>query len=77
MVDYILKSPLLGENNHCNQALLEVVMGKFFALAAPTYKNFVVESKQFIQNGMDSMDSIMALKGHFGFKHVHNNRFPC
>ena len=33
-------------------------------------------SKRFIHNGMDTIDSIMALMDHCGFKFIHDNRFP-
>lgn len=75
LVDFILKSPLPRQKNHLHGASLEVVMDKFSTLASPNYKNFVVGFKQFIQNGMGCMDSIMALKDHIRFKYVHNNRF--
>ena len=35
MVDYILKSPLLGEKNHLHGASLKVVMDKFSIMASP------------------------------------------
>ena len=50
-------------------------MDKFFTLASPNYRNFVAGSKRFIRGGMESLDSIMALKNHFGFKCVHDSRF--
>ena len=51
-------------------------MDKFSTLASPNYKNFVAGFKRFIRSGMGSLSSIMALKNHFGFKYVHDNRFP-
>ena len=38
--------------------------------------NFVVGSKRFIRSGMGSIDSIMALTDHYGFKYVYDNMFP-
>ena len=46
-------------------------MDKFSTLASPNYENFVVGFIRFIQSGMDSMDNIMAIKDHYGFKYVH------
>ena len=36
----------------------------------------MVGSKHFIRSGMGSLDNIMALKNHQGFKYVHDSRFP-
>jgi hypothetical protein len=76
LADYILKSPFPGEKNHLHGASLEVVMDKFSTLASPNCRNFVAGSKRFIRSGMGSLDSIMALKNHSGFKYVHDSRFP-
>ena len=51
-------------------------MDKFSVLASPNCRNFVLGSKHFIRSGMSTMDSIMALKDHSGFKYVHGSRFP-
>jgi hypothetical protein len=52
LANYILKSPLLRENNHLHGASLEVVMDKFSALASPNCGNFVAGSKHLICSGM-------------------------
>ena len=67
LIDYILKSPMLGANNHLHGISLEVAMDKFSTLASPNYMNFVTDSKCFVESGMGSMESIMALKDHFEF----------
>lgn len=41
----------------------------------PNCRNFMARSKWFIKTGMSSMNRIVALKDHLGFKFVHNNRF--
>lgn len=46
-------------------------MNKFYALASLNCRNFVADSKSFIHSKINSMDSIMALKDHYGFKYVH------
>ena len=50
-------------------------MDKFFTLASPNCRNFVAGSKRFIHSKMGSLDSIMALKVHYGFKYAHDSRF--
>lgn len=52
------------------------VMDKFSTLVSPNCMNFVAGSKWFVHNRMGIMNSIMALKDHFGFKFVHDSRFP-
>ena len=76
LADYLLKSPSNGEGHHLAGSSLEVVMDKFSTLASPNYRNFVSGSKRFVHSGMGTMDSIMALKDHSGFKYVHDSRFP-
>ena len=76
LVDYLLKSPSNGEGYYLAGSLLEVVMDKFSTLASPNCRNIVSGSKCFLRNGMDTMDSIMALKDHSRFKYVHDSRFP-
>lgn len=39
LLNYILKTPLLGEYIHLHGPLLEVVINKFFNLASPNYMN--------------------------------------
>ena len=51
-------------------------MDKFSTLASPNCRNFISGSKRFVRSGMGTMDSIMALKDHSGFKYVHGSRFP-
>ena len=51
-------------------------MGKFSTLASLNCIIFVVGSQRVVLSGRGTMDSIMALKVHFGFKFVHDNRFP-
>ena len=70
LVNYLLKSPSNDESSP-----LEVVMDKFSTLASPNCCNFVSGSKRFVRSGMDTIDSIMALKDHLGFKYVHGSRF--
>ena len=50
-------------------------MDKFSILTSPNCRNFVSGSKRFVHSGMGTMDSIMALKDHLGFKYVHDSRF--
>ena len=73
---YLLKSPSNGEGHHLAGSSLEVVMDKFSTLASQNCRNFVSGSKRFVRSGMGTMDSIMALKDHSGFKYVHGSRFP-
>jgi hypothetical protein len=73
---YLLKSPSNGEGHHLVGESLEVVMDKYSILASPNCRNFVSGSKRFVCSGMGTMDSIMALKDHSGFKYVHGSRFP-
>ena len=51
-------------------------MDKFKILASPDYCNFVSGSKHFVRSEMGTMDSIMTLKDHSGFKYVYDSRFP-
>ena len=51
-------------------------MDKFSTLVSPNCRNFVAGSKRFICSGMGFLDSIMALKNHFGFKSVHDSQIP-
>ena len=76
IADYLLKSPPNGDGHHLASSSLEVVMDKFITLASPNCHKFVSGSKRFVRSGMGTMDSIMALKDHSGFKYVHGSRFP-
>lgn len=76
LIDYIFIFLLLGKKTHLHGASLEVVINKFSTLASLNCRNFVAGSKRFICSGMDSLDSIMVLKNHFGFKYVHDSQFP-
>ena len=76
IADYLLKSPSNGEGHYLVGSSMEVVMDKFSTLASPNCCNFVSGSKRFVRSGMGTMDSIMALKDHSGFKYVHGSRFP-
>ena len=76
LTDYLLKYPSNGEGHHLAGSSLEVVMDKFNTLASPNCHIFVSSSKHFVCSGMDTMNSIMALKDHSGFKYVHGSRFP-
>ena len=76
LADYLLKFPSNGEGHHLAGSSLEVVMDKFSNIASPNRHNFVSGSKRFVRSGMGTMDSIMALKDHSGFKYVHDSRFP-
>ena len=76
MVDYIQKSFPPIEKNHLHRASLEVVMNIFSTLASPNSMNFVVGSKRFIRSEVAFMGKIMAFKDHFGFKYMHDSRFP-
>ena len=51
-------------------------MDKFNIIASPNCRKFVSGSKRFIRSRMGTMDGIMALKDHSGFKYVHGSRFP-
>ena len=51
-------------------------MDKFSTLVSLDYRNSVAGSKSFIRSWMGSLDSIMALKNHYGIKYVHDRRFP-
>ena len=75
IADYLPKSPSNGKGHHLACLSLEVVIDKFGTLASPNYRNFVSGSKRFVCSGMDTMDSIMALKDHSSFKYVHSSRF--
>ena len=76
LADYLLKSPSNGEGHHLAGLSLEVVMDKFSTIGFPNCRNFVSSSKRFVCSGMGTMDSIMALKDHSGFKYVHDSTFP-
>lgn len=76
LADNILESPSNSEGYHLIGSSLEVVMDKYSKLASPSCRNFVSDSKRFVCSEMGTMDSIMALKDHSGFKYVHDNRFP-
>ena len=70
LAEYLLKYPSNGEGHHLVGSSLEIVMDKFNTLASPNCRNFVSGSKRFVCSGMSTMDSIMALKDHSGFKYV-------
>jgi hypothetical protein len=53
-----------------------MVIDKFSILVSFNYRNFVAGYKHFIHSGMPSLDTMMALKNHYGFKYVHDSRFP-
>ena len=76
ITDYLLKSPSNGDGYHLAGSSLEVIMDKFSTLTSPNCRNFVSGSIHFVCRGMGTMDSIMALKDHSGFKYVHDSRFP-
>ena len=76
LADYLRKSPTIGEGHHLVGSSLEVVMDKYSTLASPNCCNFVFGSKRFVHSGMETMESIMALKDHSTFKFVHGSRFP-
>ena len=73
---YLLKSPSNDEGYHLACSSLKVVINKFNIFTSPNYRNFVLGSKHFVRSEMGTMDSIMALKGHSGFKYVHGSKFP-
>lgn len=50
-------------------------MEKYITLASPNCHKFVDGSKWFVPSGMETMNSIMVLKGHCTFKFVHNSIF--
>jgi hypothetical protein len=50
-------------------------MIKFSILASPNNCNFISGSKCFAHSGTCTIDSIMMLKDHLGFKYVHDNKF--
>jgi hypothetical protein len=50
-------------------------MDKFATLSSPNCRNFVVDARRFVCSGMDTIDSIMALKENSKFKYIHDNRF--
>ena len=76
LADYLLKSPTVGEGHQLVGSSLEMVMDKFSLLASPNCCNFVSGSKRFVRSGMETMDSIMALKDHYTFKFVYGSWFP-
>ena len=76
LADYLLKSSTSSKNHHLVGSSLEVVMDKFSTLASPNYRNFESGSKCFLRSGMETLDSIMALKDHSAFKFVHGSRIP-
>lgn len=72
----ILRGLLVERRNHLHWASLKVVLDKISTLVSLNCRNFVAWSKRFICNRMGTMNSIMVLKDHFGFKFIHNSRFP-
>ena len=50
-------------------------MDKFNILASSSCYDFVSDSKCFVRSGMGTMDSVMALKDHLGFRYVHGSKF--
>ena len=50
-------------------------MDEFNTFASPNCHNFVWGSKHFVHNGMNMIDSIIALKDHLGFKYIYGNIF--
>lgn len=72
----ILRELLAERRNHLHWASLKVVMNKISTLVSLNCRNFVAWSKRCICNRMGTMNSIMVLKDHFGFKFIHNSRFP-
>jgi hypothetical protein len=72
---YLFKSPSNGERHHLAGLSLKFVMDKFSILASPNCRNFVSDSKRFVHSGMSTMDNIIALKDHSGFKYVHDRGF--
>ena len=75
LADYLLKFPSNGEEHHLAHSSLEVVMDKFTIIASPNCRNFISGSKCLVVNEMGTLDNIMALKDHLGFKYIHNSRF--
>ena len=69
------KSPSNDEVLHLTSSSLEVVMNRFSTLTSSNCHNFVSNLKHFVCSGMDTMDSIMALKDHLGFKCVQVPKF--
>lgn len=64
-----------GDKYHLHKVSLEVVMDKFFTLASPNCRNFVAWFKRLICSRMGTINNIIALKGHYGFKLVYGSRF--
>jgi hypothetical protein len=75
LTDYRLKSPSNSKGHHLVGSSLEVVINKFSTLASLYCRNFVSGSRRFVRSGMSTMDSMMALKDHSGFKYVHGSRY--
>lgn len=73
---YLLKSSSNNEGHHLVVLSLDIIMDKCSTLASPNCHNFISGSKRFVRHGMGTMDSIMALKNHLGFKYVYGCRFP-
>lgn len=51
-------------------------MRKFNLLASMNCRNIVLGSNRYVHSGMRTIDTIMALKDHFAFRFVQDNRFP-
>ena len=75
LADYLLKFPSNSEGHHLACSSLEVGIDKFSNLASPNNYNCVSGSKYFVCSGMGTMDSMMALKDHSGFKYIDGSRF--
>jgi hypothetical protein len=73
VADYLLESPSNGEGHHLAGSSLEVVMDKFSVFVSRNCRNFVSGSNCFVRSEMGTMDSIVTLKDHSGFKHIHDN----
>ena len=72
---YLHKFPPNDKGHHLVGSSLEVILIKFSTLASTNYCNFVSGSKCFVCSGTCTIDSIMTLKDHSGFKYVHDNIF--
>ena len=72
---YLLKSPSNSGGHHLACPSLEIIMDKCNTLASPNCHNIILGSKRFIHSGVGTMDSIMALKNHSGFKYAYDCRF--
>ena len=76
LVEYLFTSPSNGERHHLANLTLEVVVNKFSIFSSPNCCNFILDLKHFVRSGMDTMDNIMVLKYHSGFKYVHGSKCP-